>query len=158
MNPKTNLNNTQRKMLDEIYTDQFNVKERLIMAKRADGLRVLMTSLTKKERKSKDVKAILDAANKLKGLMDAKHEGIRERGMEIKGFRFEKEVSLELSSGYYNDYRKHPEIVRYEEDTEAIKIDLAQKRKEIRARVYGLSASYEEADKEISNVLKGIKV
>lgn len=146
-------------MLDEIYTEQFKAKERLILVKREEGLSQLKIRVTRKELKSKDVKSIIDAAKKLKKLMEDNQETLDNRGIKIEGFSFNNELKLSLSSGhYYNNYRKHPEIEAYEEETERINVELAQKKKEIRARIYGLAISYEEADKEISKILKEVKV
>jgi hypothetical protein len=158
MQPKSGLNNTQRKMLDEIYMEQFKKKERAIKQKREEGLSLLKEKIIKEESKSKDAKPILEAAKKLAQLVETHKDTMRERGVTVKGIRLDGNIEVDIHTHSYSTYIVHPKIEAYKEDTLNLELELAQKKKEIRALIYGLAATYEEADKEIAEVLKGIKV
>lgn len=157
MEAKKDLNNTQRKMLDEIYTEQFKKKEQKILQDRQDGYRKLQAKVLKDETKSKNIKAILDAAEKFTALYK-KHSGeLEEKGLKIDNMPYRDEAfSLKLADRYDNN--THPTLLAYKEETYAIEENLAKVKKEMRAKIYGLNTTYEEVDKEIGEILKGIKL
>ena len=59
METKKNLNNTQRKMLDTLYSDQFRIKRAEIMAARDKKLADIRAKETKAFTARKEVKELL---------------------------------------------------------------------------------------------------
>lgn len=159
MEAKKDLNNTQRKMLDEIYTEQFKKKERKILDDRQIGLRKVREKVLKDEAKSKNIKAILDAGNTFTKLVAKHTEELKAKGLKISNLPYRDEGKFELElKDRYNDDIEHPDIVAYKEETWVIEENLAKVKKEMRAKIYGLNTTYEEVDKEIGEILKGIKL
>ena len=156
MEVKKNLNNVQRKMLDTIYLEQFDKRERAILDEREAGLKKLNDKCLKTFKQDKDVKKMLEAGKlfyelhrKLQGKMD-------EKGVSLNR-SVDKEPELSVRTRYYGyDRQEFPEVTEYQDETTRIKLALAEKKKEMRAKIYGVSASYEEVDKEIKELLKDI--
>lgn len=156
MEAKKDLNNQQRKMLDEIYTEQFKKKEQRILEDRREGYQDLHKKVLKKERSSKNVKAVMDAATKFRELVLKHKEEFDEKGLTIDHYYRDDKFDLKISDSYRS--QTHPDLKAYQEETYVIEENLAKVKKEMRARIYGLNTTYEEVDKEIAEILKGLKV
>lgn len=156
MEKKINLNNVQRKMLDEIYMEQFDTLARPILQERQDGLERLKTEVLKSELEKNPMKSVMEKIRVAEMAVKAAGEYMQKNGLKIEDQNYRsKERILELNT--YNGIR-HPKILRYEEETHKIEAKLAKKKKEIRARVYGLDATYEQVEKEVSRELAEFKI
>lgn len=156
MEVKRNLNNIQRKMLDEIYTEQFEKRQKIIKDEREAGLNALKEKCLKSFKTNKEVKKMLEAG---KVYFELQEKLTPE--MDLKGIcltqRANKMPSLEVRNRYYgHDRKEFPEVTEYEAESTRIDLRLSEKKREMRAKIYGVSASYEEVDEEIKELLKDI--
>ncbi len=147
METKTGLNNTQRKMLDDVYMEQYRKIEQSVLDKRKAEIKVLYSAVIKKEKSKEPLKT---AFKKIQEGIEA-YRSIKAY-LADNGMRLDSSLPTETELEIYNGYSSnapHPDVVEFDRKTEEIKQKLYEKRKEIRARIYGLSSTYEEVDAEI---------
>lgn len=154
MEAKKELNNAQRKMLDEIYCEQFDKISKPILGKRAEGLQKLKQEVLKEEIAKDPVKTSLKMLNDATKYIKKHEEHYNKMGLKLSS-SLPTSFSLEFQYGWKAE--QHPKIQKYLEETAKIELDLANKKKEIRSRIYGMSTTYEEVDAEIREYIKGIK-
>lgn len=154
MEVKKNLNNIQRKMLDQIYTEQFDKRSKAILQDREKGLAELQTKLIKQTLKNKDVKKMIEAGVAFYRLRNELSSTLAESGISVEGY-LSREPYLTIHGGYRTT-NEFPEITEYKAKTREIELNLSEKKKEMRAKIYGVAASYEEVDSEIKELLKDI--
>lgn len=154
METKKNLNNVQRKMLDEIYTEQFKKKADIILEERRAGYVKLQAALLAKESKNKEVKAMLDAGTKFYELENKLHDQLISNGVTV-DYRLSNAPKLSVTSSYRSEGR-YAELEAYQSETYRIEIALGEKKKLMRAKIYGVASSYEEIEKDISEILKDV--
>jgi len=153
MEVKKNLNNVQRKMLDEIYTEQFQKRANLITVDREAGRRLLQTQLLTKEASNKKVKEMLEAGKKFFLLEQELRTELAANGVAVNPTLSRQP---ELSINQYRSDGQYKELEDYQKATNAIELALSEKKKEMRAKIYGVAASYEDVDAEIKELLKDI--
>jgi hypothetical protein len=154
MEVKKNLNNVQRKMLDEIYMEQFKKRESIILNDRAIGLKKLTQELLKGLLKDKEIKKMMEAGQTFYELELKLRGQLKELNVEVSGrIHTEPELQINRYSGAINEFK---EVVDYNKETQRITLVLSEKKKEMRAKIYGVAASYEEVDQEIKELLQGI--
>lgn len=156
MEVKKNLNNTQRKILDEVYTQQFDTIARQVQSTRASGLADVQTKVVKKLLKDKEIKKMLDAGATFFALSRKLESKLDGEGVHVDN-RLNNEPSLVFGRrGWSSVVGTAPEIKEYQTETARIELALAEKKKEMRAKIWGTSVSYEEADAEIKALLKDL--
>ena len=155
MEVKKNLNNVQRKMLDEIYTEQFTKRERAIRDERETGLKKLQVKLLANLSKDKEVKKMLEAGKAFYQAQEKLRSTLGSQNVALT-YTLSGEPNLQVSYRYGGVGQDFPEVEEYNTRTREIELNLAEKKKEMRAKIYGVSASYEEVDKEIKELLKDI--
>lgn len=155
MEVKKNLNNVQRKMLDTIYTEQFDKRAAVMADERKAGLDALTKKCLKTFASRKDVKKMMDAQKAFYESYKKLEKEMDNNGISLSNSVYDHE--LVIRNRYYGYERKEfPEIVAYQAATTAQELKLAEKKKEMRAKIYGVAASYEEVDQEIKELLKDI--
>ncbi len=156
METKKGLNATQRKMLDEIYTEQFEKRAKVILSERGVGREKLQDKLVKEQLKDKEIKKFIEAGQTFYKMQNDPRfsEKLKTRGLSI-NTSIHSNPKVSISTSYYNTYEL-PELEKYNERTREIEQQLSEKKKEMRAKIYGVEASYEEVDKEIKALLKDI--
>lgn len=152
MKEKVGLNNVQRKMLDEIYTEQFDKIAGGILSLRTQEYEKLKLTVLRDERKKEPVKSILEHLESAEKLVE-KHKNY----FDDNGLRFDNTIHKNDVTISRYDSILHPKLKAYSDKTREIEIDLAKKRKEIRARVYGLNTTYAEVEKEVSAFIADLK-
>ena len=155
MEKKTGLNNVQRKMLDEIYTEQFDKVTAPILQKRAEGLAKLKNEVLAEEAGKAPLKTAFAKINAAREAYESVEKYLQEQGLKFSAYRYRDREGLEFNT--YSGIR-HPKIAKYEDATREIEVKLANKKKEIRARIYGMDTTYEEVEKEISKEIASFKV
>lgn len=156
MEVKKNLNNVQRKMLDTIYMEQFEKRERVILDERRAGLEKLTEKCLKNFKADKEVKKMLEAGKTFYELSQKLAGKMTDSGVNLDQ-TVSREPKLTARNRYYGYERKEfPEITSYQDETTRIELRLAEKKKEMRAKIYGVAASYEDVDAEIKELLKDI--
>lgn len=153
MQPKKNLNGIQRKMLDEIYSEEFKKKSEVILEARRVEYAKLQASLLAKESKSRDVKAMLDAGMKFYELSQKLKPELAAKGVYVENYT---SGVPRLSVNSYRADGKYPELEAHQNETYKVESALASKKREMRAKIYGVDASYEVVDAEIKELLKDI--
>ena len=138
-------------MLDEIYTDQFDKIASGILHERANGHSKLKIQVLKDERLKEPAKSILKHLQSACELMEKNKDYFQENGLRLENSLYKNDLSMNSYDG------KHPKLYAYEQKTHEIEVELAKKRKEIRARVYGLNTTYEEVEKEVSAYIARLK-
>lgn len=153
MEKKTDLNNTQRKMLDEVYMQHFDVVVHNIRDKRKSEYEKLKQSVKKEFMKKYAAK--ISAYEKAAAELWKLDEAMREDG-GIRLFRYssDKPSKVEVEISCSGDI---PTLEKYETETRKIEEELSRKKKEIRARIYGMDMTYEQVESEISRELASIK-
>lgn len=146
MEAKKDLNNTQRKMLDEIYTKRFNEKIKPYRSKRHDQLETIRDNALEEAKKSKDVEKFRELVAKTKALKDKLYQG----GISVYD-SYDGVVKVEIKSN-------HPKVQSFNDETEKTLDTASEAQAEMRTRIYGLNTTYEEVDKEIAQILKGLKI
>lgn len=146
MEAKKDLNNTQRKMLDEIYNKRFNEKIKPYRQKRHEELEEVRRKALEEAKTSKDVEKFRDLIEKVRALKDKLYAG----GVSVYD-SYDGVVKVELKSN-------HPKVKAHNDETETTLDRASEVQAEMRAKIYGLNTSYEEVDKEIAELLKGVKL
>lgn len=146
MEPKTNLNNTQRKMLDTIMSDRIKVKVSTYRDNRQEERSKLVKSELAKAEKSKEVKEVQKLYKELK----AKEKALKEKGIKV-GTKYDGSIEVSLMGRYGDDNPPYP-IVAFDKETSVTEEKISQATTEVRARIYGMDTSYEEVDKELKGM------
>jgi len=157
MEVKRNLNNVQRKMLDQIYTEQFSQKERAIIEKRDKGYETLKQQILESERKSPAVRAVLEAGKRYFELVEKNRPQLASKSLSITQ-TIHSLPQLEFGYSYSRDGGVHPKLSAYSDETTRIRTELAQKKQEVRARIYGLATTFDEVKTEVEAIINTIKV
>jgi len=153
MEVKKNLNNTQRKMLDQIYVEQFDKRARMIRESRRAGREKLMVQLLAKESEDEKIQEMLDAGRKFYLLYEELKPKLAVNGVSVDN-NLNKIPKLYINQ--YSRANKYVDLQDYDDETDKIELSLSEKKKEMRAKIYGVAASYEDVDKEIKELLKDI--
>lgn len=153
MQTKKNLNGIQRKMLDEIYSEEFKKKSEVILEGRRVEYAKLQASLLAKESKGREVKAMLDAGQKFYELSQKLKSELAAKGVVVENYI---SGAPKLAVNSYRADGRFPELEEYQAETYKIESALASKKREMRAKIYGVDASYEVVDAEIKELLKDI--
>lgn len=157
MEVKKNLNNVQRKMLDQIYSEQFEFKRKSIMDAREAGLKELAKEVQKEVSAQPEVAAFLKAYKALQEQFKAIKPTLETEGVQISG-RFdanEPEVS-EPSTYVYASRPENSKVAAYNDRTQEISRELNEKKQIIRSAIYGMETDYESVKAEIEAVLSTI--
>lgn len=155
MEVKKNLNNVQRKMLDEIYSEQFRAIESASEAKRNKERQKLVEKLLKDFSKDKDVKAYLEAGRKFFELAQKLKPQFEKNGVRTSDY-ISKPPVLSIEYGWRNENKVFKELEDFNEETLRVEGLFAQRKREMRAKIYGLNTTYEEAEAEIKVLLQDL--
>ena len=165
MEAKKGLNNTQRKILEEIYVDKLKSDLKAVKSKRQSERDAFIKSVIDEELKAASVKRVKKALDNLVTTLEKDGWYLEERGIKVNGLpgyrddgdlsRRAAKIQLELHSSYGE--RDNPMIQDYDEETLMVQARYEAANREIRAKIWGLDTSYEEIEKEVQAVLNGIK-
>ena len=155
MEVKKNLNNVQRKMLDEIYSEQFKSIRREVLDKREKEYHLLEAKELKAFAKDKDVKAYLEAGKKFYELRKKLEPKFQENGIGTNEY-ISNIPELKTSYGYGTGYNRLPALEAHKDETSRLESLFDQRKREMRAKIYGLNATYEEAEAELKELLKDL--
>lgn len=146
MEQKKNLNNTQRKMLDDLYLSRFNAKRRAVLDERANQSKKLEAAIVVKE--AKKYRELIRIGSKYFQLCKELRLQLENDGLELQSC-LSSEPCLRLSS-----YRgQHPDMVEFRKATAVIEESFADKAALLRARIYGVDTSYTEIEADIEKAL-----
>lgn len=152
MEKKQGLSNVQRKMLDEIYTEQFDTLAKPIIYERREGRERIVAEIVKQELKTGPLKDVFDKMQAAYSAYEKAKPYLEKNGLKF--YDKPDKPRLEIANGYSSI--RHPKLKKYDDESTKIETRLATKKKEIRARVYGLDATYEEVEREIAKEIAGI--
>lgn len=153
MEVKKNLNGTQRKMLDEIYSIQFEKRANIIREQRKAGLDKLTTQSLRKFSGNKDIKKLLELGKQYYELSQKLGNDFSDNGVQLTQ-TLNSVPHIEIRGRYYGSgYGQFPEVEAYSKETQDIELELGEKKREMRAKIYGVAASYEEVDSDIKSLL-----
>ena len=145
MEPKTNLNNTQRKMLDTIMSERIKKRVGSARNKRQDERNALVKAELSKAEKSKEVKEVQKLYKELK----VKQEALKNKGIKV-GTKYDGSFEVSLGSSYDNNVPFA--IAAFDKETEVLDEKISEATTEVRARIYGMDTSYDEVDKELKEM------
>lgn len=155
MEVKKNLNQEQRKLLDKMYTEAFDKREKVIMDEREAGLKKVADKCLKEFASLKDVKKMMDASKEFYTLFKKLEKTMDESGVTISGSVYDHELSIR--NRYYGyDRKEFPAVQAYQDETTKLKMQLLEKRTEMRAKIIGINATYEEVETDIKELLKSL--
>lgn len=154
MDAKKNLNNTQRKMLDEIYTKSIENKISDYTTSRDVELSKLKQAELDKVAKNKDVKAFLDTMEKARNLFDAANDVVRSVGLEFNVSKGNDHAKVQHDTSWRAET---PEYIKaFNRETQEKVSEIRRIKDEVRLRVYGSDATYASIEAEINELLKGV--
>lgn len=159
MQPKKNLNNQQRKMLDEIYSEQFNAKKAVILNKRSEELSTLKLQVVDEVSNTRKAKALVEAGKRFYELLQTTGKELAEVGIHIN----EKVSGVPILGLQRYSYSStvdatHPKLLAHQERTRQIEAELAEKKQLIRSAIYGMATDFNDVKAEIEAVLADIKI
>jgi hypothetical protein len=155
MEAKKDLNNTQRKMLDQIYSEEFEKKAQAILSKRARNFEALKVKVLGKETISPAIKKLIATGKDYFQQLEACKAEMHEKGLNLS--QTIREVpTLSIRDYSYGSDTIHPELQAFKDETEVISMQIAEKKKEMRASIYGMATSYAEVSKEVTKILNGV--
>lgn len=155
MEVKKGLNNTQRKLLDEVYTKQFKTRRKEIIDGRQQDLRKLEEKALKNFGKDKEIKKFLEVGKQFYELRKKLDKKLEENGVGVS--QYVSDIpELKLSYGYANNYQQMPELLEFKEETIRIENSLGDRETEMRSKIWGINLSYEEVEAEIKELLKNL--
>ncbi len=146
MEAKKGLNNTQRKVLEEIYVGRIDGEKRTYERERRSGRQDFVEASLEKERNSNPIKSILAADRKRAELLEKNAEYLKE-----KGIYFNNKYKLEIR--YNSGYDCSSVVSDYDDETSNTVDRYNKAKQEVRAKIWGLDTSYEEIEAEIDAVL-----
>lgn len=155
MEAKKDLNNTQRKMLDQIYSEEFEKKAQAILSKRQRDFEALKVKVLGKEKVSKDIKELIAVGKKYYDLLNACKDEMTTKGLNLSN-SIREVPTLSISDYRYGDNTIHPELQAHKDETATISMQIAEKKKEMRASIYGMATSYTEVSEEVTKILNGV--
>ena len=145
MEPKTSLNNTQRKMLDTIFSERIQKKVQAYREKRSLERAKLAKSELEKAEKSKEVKELTKIYKDLK----ARKKALKEKGIKV-STSYDGSITVELG-GRYDDNAPFA-IEAFDAETRKTDEKINESTTTVRARIYGMDTSYDEVDKELKEM------
>ena len=143
MEPKTSLNNTQRKMLDEVFKERIKKNVNSYRERRQDERQKMANNILETAKKSKEVKEITKLYKDLK----AKEAALKKQGIKISTSYNSDNLEVKLGDRY--DDTKPPKLELFDETTRLTDEKITEASTEVRARIYGMDTSYEQVDKEL---------
>lgn len=139
-------------MLDEIYCEQFEKAVRPILLKRKEGYEALKVKVLKSELSKSPMKDVMKKlGDAYKAVKDVK-DYMEENGLRLNNSLYEQELTIDSYR-----YLPNPTLSKYNDETNEIEQSLAKKKKEIRARIYGMDTTFEEVEREISKEIASIR-
>jgi len=158
MQPKKNLTQAQRVMLDKLYTKQFQLKRVEIQNQRDAELSKLRTEAGKQFTKLPEIAKAQALAKKFNEAM--KHINftkLSDKGASFQTREAQLDVTAYTRSRYGYDSRNElPIFTAFEEETKAILVKVDQAENEMRLRIAGSEVTYAEIEAEINAILKGV--
>ena len=142
MEPKTSLNNTQRKMLDTIFSERIQKKVSAYREKRQQERAKLTKQELEKAEKSKEVKELI----KIYKDMKAREKALKDKGIKV-STSYDGSIKVELG-GRYDDNLPFA-LEAFDAETRKVDEKINESTTEVRARIYGMDTSYEQVDKEL---------
>lgn len=154
MNPKTNLNNTQRKMLNQMYQKKLEMKIAEFRRMREDGKEALNEKVIADFVKANpSAQRMLDAHAEYRERYKELADKLREAGLEV-GNLYDGTLTLRRRTHYYGD-NSLPAIAEYDEETNKKEAEMLNLRDEITLKIYGAEVSAKDIEKDINDLLKG---
>ena len=155
MNPKTNLNNTQRKMLNQMYQKKLDVKIAEFKRMREEGKEALNKKVIADFVKANpSAQKMLDAYAEYRERYKELADKLREAGLETNTM-YDGTLTIRHRSCYYVD-ESSPAIAEYDKETAKKESDMLNLRDEITLKIYGAEVTAKEVEKDINDLLKGL--
>ena len=156
MEAKKDLNNTQRKVLEEIYCEQVTVMLKDYKKSRSAEREKFVVSVIDNIKKTKKGKAVQAAIEKLKNAVEDAEQFFKEQGVNSYTFRDVSGLEIKLDSSYRYDETKNPDIRAFDEETAFTEERYDKVRQEVRAKIWGMNTTYAEIEKEVKSVLESL--
>lgn len=153
MESKQNLNNTQRAMLDKIYTAELTDRANVIIKKRSIERPSIVEKALKAFSTTGDNAKLLKKTTEAYTLFQEMKNSLKEQGIYLtSGVDHEPKFGV-LS--YADD--KPPLLKEFDDETVAIQGKLRRAQLEVRARIYGMTTTYEEVRQDLDNYLRELE-
>lgn len=148
------MNNTQRNMLDKLYTQQIDVKINELRAsrnaKRAELQRTIIEEATKA---FPDVQKAIDLGEEVTRLVRETFDSLDSVG--LRWTRTYDTPIIEFKSMWQNPI-KNAELEAFDEETDRIMRDMENVKIDMRLRINGSDKTFDEIKAEVEDALKGI--
>lgn len=155
MEVKKGLNNTQRKILEEIYVNRVIRAKADYEQKRRAARVVFCEDLLKAFLKTQKGKSIQKGIENLQAAIKNASKEIEEACVEISGLRSIFEAKIEIKSALY-ERNKNPDVKEFDRETDRRIQMFDDARDEVRAKVWGMDTSYQDIENEVDALIRGI--
>lgn len=142
-------------MLDEVYMEQFDKLHKIESGKRATQRKDLENKILKEESQKSPIKGLLKSISEACEALKNAEEYLKSRGLSINHTSYFNDSHELTFSGRYSD-NQHPEMRKFDEESEKLEVEWARRKKEIRARIYGMETTFEVVDKEIKDYIANL--
>ena len=156
MEAKKDLNNTQRKVLEEIYCEQVTTMLKEYKHGRSAEREKFVIIVLDKIKKSSKGKAVQGAIDKLNKAVKDAEQFFKEQGVNSYTFRNVDDLEIKLDTSYRYDETKNPDIRAFDEETAFTEERYDKVRQEVRAKIWGMNTTYAEIEKEVKAVLESL--
>lgn len=158
MESKKDLNNTQRKVLEEIYCQQVTTIINDYKRNRSVERERFVEDTLDKIKKTSKGKAVQSAIDKLGTAVEEAKQFFKEQGVSQYTFRNIGDLQIKLEDSYrYNDI-KNADVRAFDEETVFTEERYDKVRQEVRAKIWGMDTTYAEIESEVKSVLASIKI
>lgn len=155
MEVKKDLNNTQRKILEEIYINRVIKARKDYEQRRRTAREALCEDLLEAFLKTKKGKSIQKGIENLQVAIKNASKEIEEARVETPGLMNIFEAKIEIRSSPY-DRDKNPGIREFDRETDRCIQMFDDARDEVRAKVWGMDTSYQDIENEVEALIGGI--
>ncbi len=162
MEAKKDLNNTQRKVLEEVYLEQLKEMHQQYRRDRRDERDKTKDEVLEKLKNKSEFKKLQKAIVNLREAFKDSDKLLAEEGISLYGVEGYRETPSEKAAkihlGWYSsDADTNKTMQLFDAVTQETERKFASAKNEIRAKIWGLDSSYADIEAEVSAVLASIK-
>lgn len=153
MEVKKDLNNTQRKVLEEIYVNKVVRVKQDYEQKRRKDREALCDEVFRAFLKTPAGKAIKKAIDNIQSVIENNKEAINRESVCISGLNRAFDVNLSIEFAPYSS-RLHPVVKAFDQETNKRVLLFENVRDEVRAKVWGVNTSYQDIENEVQTLIE----
>lgn len=155
MEVKKDLNNTQRKILEEVYINRVIRAKEDYKQRRKVVRAVFCEELLEAFLKTQKGKSIQKGIENLQAAINNASKEIEETCVELSGLKNIFEAKILIRSALY-ERNKNQGVKEFDRETDRCVQLFDDARDEVRAKVWGMDTSYQDIENEVDALIRGI--